>query len=64
MNVAKYSEGDIFTHREIPNKQRKILYSYYDQSVVYYMIQNMDNDTYPPSPIEETNLDKYYTIVK
>ena len=64
MNVAKYSEGDIFIHLEFPNEKRKILYIYYEQSMVYYIIRNMDNDTYPPSPIEETNLDKYYTIVK
>ena len=96
MNIAKYSEGEIFMHREISGVFRKILYSYYDNEIVYYMIRPIGmtyvspplvpakralrsetllhsygtllvsdhpgsrlNDV-PPSPIEETNLDKYY----
>jgi hypothetical protein len=58
--AAKYSEGDVFIHREFPSERRVILCVYRDKNEVKYMIQNIDKSEYPPSPIEETTLDKYY----
>jgi hypothetical protein len=58
----KYSEGDIFIHREFPNEQRKIIYSYYENETAYYIIRNIVNNKYSPSPIEEGSLDKYYIL--
>jgi hypothetical protein len=58
--AAKYSEGDVFIHREIPNERRVILCVDRNKNEVKYMINNVDKSEYPPSPIEESMLDKYY----
>ena len=62
MDVAKYSEGDIFIHRCDPHARRFIRLVSFDEGEVTYMIQNIDREEYPPSPMSEMNLDKYYYL--
>ena len=62
MDSAKYSEGDIFIHRHDPLSRRLVNWVSFDEGQVTYIIQNIDREEYPPSPISETNLDKYYYL--
>ena len=62
MSTAKYSEGDIFIHRHYPHARILIRLGLFNKCEVTYMIQNIDNTEYSPSPMSETNLDKYYYL--
>jgi hypothetical protein len=60
---AKYKIGDKFYHFECPQLVREILWVYTDKHVESDEIQYMMSSNqkgYPPSPIEESTLDKYY----
>ena len=59
MSTAKYSEGD---HRHDPHTRRLIRLVSFDKGEVTYKIQNIDKPEYSPSPMSETNLDKYYYL--
>ena len=64
MDVAKYSEGDIFIHRCDPHARRFIRLVSFDEGEVTYVIQSIEIDKadYTPSPMSEMNLDKYYYL--
>ncbi len=60
---AKYKIGNKFYHYESPQLVREILWAYTDKHVKSDEIQYMMSSNqkgYPPSPIEESTLDKYY----
>ena len=66
---TKYSVGDILTLNENENYKRVILFisnSFYDETglskKVYYFTKQIDTDMYPPCPMKESSIDKYYTI--
>ena len=71
--MQKYSIGDIIKHNEDNSLRRKIIGIFdifYDETGVsneiYYqtiILKNNNttiNNTYPPCPIKETSIDKYY----
>lgn len=64
----KYSINDIIKLKEDETFKKIIIYichSFYDKDgfakEVYYYTRHIDNDTYPPLPIKESSIDKYYT---
>jgi hypothetical protein len=66
--VPKYNIGDILKLNEDEKIKQIILcisHWFYDETglrkEVYYYIKRIDDDTYPPSPIKESSIDKYYT---
>jgi hypothetical protein len=66
----KYSIGDILQHNEDEHLKREILCIYtkfYDETgiskEIYYCTQNIVDTSYPPSPIKESALNKYYTKI-
>ena len=66
--VPKYSIGDIIKLNEEEKFIKIILcicYSFYDETgyskEIYYYIKCINSDKYPPSPIKESSIDKYYT---
>jgi hypothetical protein len=72
--TPKYSIDDIFQHNEYQNEKRKILHIYYDyyennnknnnkNKKMFYLIHDLQN-RYPPSHMEESVIDKYYTKIE
>ena len=68
--IPKYSINDILQHNESQNEKRKIIHIYYDyyednnnNKKMYYLIRDLQN-RYPPSHMEESVLDKYYTKIE
>lgn len=68
--VPKYSIGDIIKLNEDNNLIIKIIFIYdtfYDETgyskEIYYNIKCINDDTYPPCPIKEFSIDKYYTKI-
>ena len=68
--VNKYLIGDIIKLNEDENFKRKIIYIYhnfYDETgcskEIYYNTIILHNNTYPPCPIKEKSIDKYYTKI-
>ena len=66
--IPKYSIGDIIKLNEDNNLIRKIIFIYdtfYDETgyskEIYYNTECINDDKYPPSPIKESSIDKYYT---
>jgi hypothetical protein len=67
--IQKYFIGDIIKHNEDNTLRRKIISIYdifYDETGIsdetYYQTIILDKDNiYPPCPIKETAIDKYYT---
>jgi hypothetical protein len=64
----KYLVGDIIKLNENETFIQQILfiyYSFYDETgyskEIYYCIRPIHDNTYPPSPIKESSIDKYYT---
>jgi hypothetical protein len=67
--IPKYSIDDILQHNKYKNEKRKILHIYYDyyennnkNKKMFYLIHDLQN-RYPPSPIEESAIDQYYTKI-
>ena len=67
--IPKYSIDDILQHHEHQNEKRKIIHIYYDyyednnnNKKIFYLIHDLQN-RYPPSHMEESVLDKYYTKI-
>ena len=67
-NSPNYSIGDIIKLNEDEKAMKKILYiceTFYDESGlskdIYYCIRSITDDNYPPSYINKTSIDKYYT---
>ena len=67
-NVYKYSLGDIIKLNEDNNFKRIIIAifnEFYDETgyskEIYYNTKCINDDTYPPCPINEFSIDKYYT---
>jgi hypothetical protein len=68
--IPKYSVGDIIKLNEDEKIMKIILYiwdKFYDETgyskEIYYTIKNINDDTYPPIPIKESSIDKYYTKI-
>jgi hypothetical protein len=69
MTIPKYAAGDIIHHKTEFSIKRKILYVisvFYDETGIsndnYYQTVLVGNNDYPPSPMSESAIDKYYTI--
>jgi hypothetical protein len=67
MSKPKYAEGDILQHKIEISIKRKIIYVYsvfYDETGIsndtYYQTTLLGNNEYPPSPISESAINKYY----
>ena len=67
---TKYSIDDILQHNELQNEKRKIIHIYYDyyehnnnNKKMFYLIYDLQN-RYPPCPMEESAIDKYYTKIE
>ena len=70
MSIPKYAECDIIHHKTEFSIKRKILYVigvFYDETGIsndnYYQTVLLANNNYPPSPMSESAIDKYYTIL-
>jgi hypothetical protein len=69
--LQKYKIGDIIQHNENKTFKRKILFifgNFYDETgyskeTYYQTIIIENNNNIPPTPIKESSIDKYYTIV-
>ena len=68
MKKPKYCIGDILYHREDNSIKRVILFIwdiFYDETgitaEVYYQTNTLEN-TVPPSPMKESDIDKYYIL--
>jgi hypothetical protein len=68
--IPKYSIDDILQHNEYQNEKRKILHIYYDyyennnkNKKMFYLIHDLQN-RYPPTHMEESVIDKYYTKIE
>lgn len=69
-NIPKYSVGDILRLNADEKHIKKILCvcdMFYDETgysrETYYYIRCINDDRYPPSPVKESSIDKYYTKI-
>ncbi len=70
MRQPKYKVGDIIKLNTVDSFRREILYiccpfdddHWYSKEICYYT-KIIGNDSYPPSYMEESTIDKYYTKV-
>jgi len=68
MKKPKYCIGDILHHREDNSIKRVVLFIwdiFYDETgisqEVYYQTNTLEN-TVPPCPMKESDIDKYYIL--
>jgi len=66
--IPKYSVDMILqlnSDSAVKQKITSICYEFYDETgisdEVYYYVKLINNDAYPPSPIKESAIDKYYS---
>ena len=66
--LAKYKIDDIIQHNEDTNLKRKIIFifdSFYETEYskeIYYQTVVIENNI-PPTPLKESSIDKYYTLL-
>ena len=68
--APKYKIGDILQLNEDNRFKKKVILVsplFYDETGlsedIYYYVQSVNDDSYPPSPIKESAIDKYYTKI-
>jgi hypothetical protein len=69
-NVPMYSAGDILQRKEDKTDLKIILYvcdSFYDETgyskETYYYVKYINDDRYPPFPMNESSITNYYTKI-
>lgn len=72
ISISKYSIGDIIKLTSDESVKKRIVLicepgTFYDETgcskEIYYYVINIDTNNYPPCPIKESSINKYYTKV-